>query len=832
MVTCRNCGKENPGEAQFCMSCGNALVEVTRAEVRKTVTILFCDVVSSTAMGERLDPESVRRVMEHYFGAMRAVIERHGGTVEKFIGDAVMAVFGVPFVHEDDALRAVRAATEMREAVEVLNREFERNAGVSLAHRIGINTGEVVAADSATGDRIVTGDAVNVAARLEQTAGSKEILLGEATYRLVRDAVDAEGIEPVQARGKAEPIAAFRLIGVVAGAVGVTRRLDAELVGRKSELRLLADAFDRSRRNRTCVLFTVLGPAGIGKSRVVQEFLSTIGENTHILRGRCLSYGDGITYWPIVEMITSAADLVETDAPEVSRAKIAALLDGIPEAHVITERLAQILGHAGTTASPEETFWSVRKLLEALARRAPLVVEFDDLEWAEPTLLDLVEHIANWSRDAPILLLCSTRPDLLDLRPNWGGGKMNAASILLEPLSESETAQLVANLVDGAPISVDAWGPIASGAEGNPLFIEQMVAMLIDDGVLTKTEEGWSVEQNLADVVVPPTIRALLDARLDLLDRDERAIIQRASIEGKIFHRGGVMALCDDPLKNAADRFLNALIRHDLVRPDEGAFGAEPAFRFRHLLIREAAYESLPKETRADLHERFASWLESVAGERLPELEEIIGHHLEQAVGHRRSLGPTNEHADAIARRAAGFLAKAGRRAADRGDSPGSSGLLRRAVDALPEDDDERPKLLCDLAWRLLDVSLLEADEAFTQAIEAARKTADRAIETRAALGQVHTRWTSDPQRTGTEEVRRQAEAAIEVLDATGDDFGSGLCVEHPVEHRVHADALRPVCGRARTRDHPRGASRRAGGARLNLGESLSCTALRSNTGA
>jgi class 3 adenylate cyclase/tetratricopeptide (TPR) repeat protein len=802
-----SCGRENPDDARFCMSCASPLLVAgteTR-EVRKTVTIVFCDVVGSTEMGERLDPEALRKVMARYFDQMRVAIERHGGTVEKFIGDAVMAVFGVPQVHEDDALRAVRAAADMREALEELNKELERDLGVHISNRIGINTGEVVAGDATTGDRIVTGDAVNTAARLEQAAGSNEVLLGEATYRLVRDAVDAEVVGHLDAKGKSAPLGAFRLLRVVAGAPGFARRLDAPIVGRRGELRLLADAFERAVRDKTCILFTVLGQAGVGKSRVVEEFASTIVAGAKVLRGRCLSYGDGITYWPIVEMITYAAELSDADLAEATLAKIAALLEDVAKAGMVAERLGQILGLAGAAASPEETFWAVRKLLESLARRAPLVVELDDLEWAEPTLLDLVEHVADWSKDVPILLLCSARPELLDARPGWGGGKMNATSILLEPLSEDETSELMANLTGGIPLTSEARDQIASVAEGNPLFVEQMIAMLIDDGVLSRTDDGWSMEGD-PSVSVPPTIQALLAARLDRLDPDERAVIERASIEGQVFHRDGVLALCDDPLHADADRYLRSLQRRDLIRPEQGA-SAEGAFRFRHLLIRDAVYAAVPKETRADLHERFAGWLEATTGERLSELAEIVGYHLEQAVEHRRALGPDDERGNELARRAAGLLAKAGNRAGARGDAAAGSSLLRRALAALPDDDEERPGILLNLGLRLRGVSLEQADEVFTRAIAAARAAGDRAIETRASLAQLAGRLSINPQDTRTDDLRREAETAIEVLGALGDEVGlayawptlmwvefmpmcygrAAVALEHAIEHAQRA---------------------------------------------
>jgi class 3 adenylate cyclase/tetratricopeptide (TPR) repeat protein len=689
VLICPNCGRENPEGSAFCNACGTSLAAEVVREVRKTVTVLFCDVAGSTAMGERLDPESLRRVMDRYFQAMRGPIERNGGTVEKFIGDAVMAVFGIPRVHEDDALRAVRAAAEMRRTLEDLNKELERDHAVSISNRIGVNTGEVVAADAASGDRLVTGDVVNTAARLEQAAGADETLLGEATYRLVRDAVDAEAAPPIDAKGKAEPVRAWRLVAVREGADGVARRRDAPMVGRQGELRLLTEAFDRAVRERACVLVTILGPAGVGKSRLVDEFLSAIPETT-LLRGRCLPYGEGITFWPIVEMLTWAAGLSEVDPPDEVLAKLRAVVEPSLDADTITQRLAHLLGLEGAQADPEETFWAVRKAFEALASRAPLVVDLDDLHWAEPTLLDLVEHVADWSRGSPIVLICSARPEFLDERPGWGGGKMNATSFLLEPLPEEETERLAQELLADTGAGRSLVERVAAASEGNPLFVEQMAAMITEDRLLGDEDPD-------AELAVPPTIQALLGARLDRLEPKERAVIERASIEGKVFHRGGVLALCDDELRASADQHLRSLVRRDLVRPDAPGVAGEDAFRFRHLLIRDAAYGSIPKETRAELHARFADWLERAATER-SELDEILAYHLDRSYSLRSELGPLDDATVAVGERVAELLSAAADRAAERGDTQAAAAMWQRAFELLPDADPRGPALVAAAA--------------------------------------------------------------------------------------------------------------------------------------
>jgi class 3 adenylate cyclase len=456
--------------------------------MRKTVTVVFCDVTGSTAIGERLDPESLRRVMSRYFAEMRNALERHGGTVEKFIGDAVMAVFGVPRLHEDDALRAVRAAGEMREAMRHLNKELERDHGVTLTARIGVNTGDVVTGDpaDATSETLVTGDAVNVAARLEQAASPGDVLIGSETLRLVRDAVVVEPVEPLELKGKSEPVPAFRLVEVTAGA-GVARRLDSPMIGRERQLAQLRQAFEAAAADRSCQLFTVLAPPGVGKSRLTQEFLAGIAGEATILRGRCLPYGDGITFFPVGEVVKDAVGLEDFDAPEEIERKICAVLDDADAC----ARLAQLFGVGGNDGTSEETLWAVRRFLEAVAQRDPLVVVFDDVQWGEPTFLDLIEHIADWSRDSPILVLVMARPELLDERPTWGGGKLNATSISLEPLSDAECGELIANLLGRTALPDEVRAHILAAAEGTPLFVEEMLAMLIDDGVLVREHGDW-----------------------------------------------------------------------------------------------------------------------------------------------------------------------------------------------------------------------------------------------------------------------------------------------------------------------------------------------------
>jgi class 3 adenylate cyclase/tetratricopeptide (TPR) repeat protein len=771
--TCPRCGFDNPDGFRFCGSCASPLEERSaRRDIRKTVTVVFTDVTGSTNLGDRLDPESMRHVMGRYFEAMKAVLERHGGTVEKFIGDAVMAVFGIPVVHEDDALRAARAAVEMGEALRELNKELERDRGVSIQTRTGVNTGEVVAGDSTTGQTLVTGDAVNVAARLQQAAQPGEILIGAPTYRLVRDAVAVGEARSIEAKGKTEPVRALPLIEVLPGLEGFQRRLDSPMVGRDRERRLVEEAFERAVSERTCHLFTILGSAGVGKSRLVEEALRGIGDRASMLRGRCLPYGEGITFWPVIAVVRDAAGIGEGDLPEAVRSKIAAIVEGEEQGELIGDRVAPIVGVDESGAPADEVFWAVRKLLEALARRTPLVVVFDDIQWGEPTFLDLVEHLADWSRDAPILMVCLARPDLLDRRPTWAGGKMNATSILLEPLTDGEAGALIQNLLGQTSFAESVRTRVLEAAEGNPLFVEQMVSMLIDEGLLERDDGHWVQVGELATLSVPPTIQALLAARLDRLQDEERAVIERASVVGKTFYLGAVAELAPLALRPHVGTHLMSLVRKELVRPDRSDFADEEAFRFRHILIRDAAYEAIPKESRAELHEAFAGWLTSTTGARAKEYEEIIGYHLEQACRYRTELGRLDEQTALLGQQAAHLLGTAGRRARAWGDVRAAANLLDRAARLLPEDSPERLALLPDLGQAVHDAGdFPRADAILTEAIERATRTGARTVEAYASVARASMRIWSQPEGA-TEEALEVADRSRGLFEELGDDLG------------------------------------------------------------
>ena len=737
VLACPSCGRENPEGFRFCGFCSTPLTPGEGREVRKLVTVVFCDVMGSTSLGERLDPESLRGVMSRYFDIARAALERHGGTVEKFIGDAVVAVFGVPVAHEDDALRAARAAFELRESIVELNEELERTWGAHLRIRIGINTGDVVAGDPASGQSFVSGDVVNVAARLEQGAQPDEILIGADTLPLLEGAVRVESVEPLSLRGKAQAVPAFRLLEVAAGAARVARRLDSPMVGRDIELQQLLDAFERARELSSCQIITVLGLAGVGKSRLTRELLSRLGDGPLVLAGSCLPYGEGITFWPVAEMVKHAAGIEDIDDSSTARDKIGRLLqkDG-DESLLIRDRVAAAIGITEAQGDIQETFWAIRRLFESLARDQPVVAVFEDVHWAESTLLDLIGYVAGFSHGRPILLLCTARPDLVEARPDWGGaGKV----VALSPLKEDEGAVLVQNLIGQATLPAQIRSRILDAAEGNPLFVEEMLKMLIDDGFLERNNGEWVATADLSRMSTPNTILALITARLDRLEQQERSVLQRASVIGRVFYWGAVTDLSPQPARTSVGARLQSLLRKELIQPEASPFAGDDAFRFSHILIRDAAYESMPKRTRADLHERFATWLEHVVGDRLPEYEEIVGYHLEQSFRYLSELGPIADRGLTIAERAATRLSQAGRRAFARGDMKAAAGLLSRAADLLPKADPTRVQLLPEIAEVLTQTGAwVEAESVLNEAIDAARIIGDSRSE---ALATVRVTW-------------------------------------------------------------------------------------------
>jgi class 3 adenylate cyclase len=657
-ASCAACGARLPSAtAKFCPECGTPIDAPERPrEKRKTVTLLFADVTGSTALGEQLDPEAYRSVMGRYFAVSREAVERHGGTVEKFVGDAVLAVFGVPEVREDDALRAVRAAAEVTTAIAALSEELTRGFGVSLSIRVGVNTGPVVVGTARAGGSFATGDAVNTAARLEQAAGPGEVLLGEGTYALVRDAVTAEEREPVTAKGKAEPVRAYRLTSVDRQAAGRARRSDAALVGRAVEARTLDDLFSRTLTTQRGHLVSVLGAPGIGKTRLVADFLQRVGDRAKVLRGRCVSYGQGITYWPLVQVLREAAGLQGDESSEVARHALSSLLRGSADDEEVVRLLLPLLGADGEPGDADQTAWAASRLLEQIALRAPVVVEVDDLHWAEPTLLDLLQRVTEETRDLPLLMVCQARPELLDTHPSWGHGSVNAVSLGLEPFDSEDTAASLASLL-GRGVPAQLVEAVAAWSGGNPLFVEEMTTHLVETGMLVHSPDdgGWLITGELTAANVPATVSALLAARLERLSSRERDLLEAVSVVGLEFTTAQARHLWrGDSTEDDTVDLLGALARRDLLRRDRS--GGADGWMFRHALIRETAYDGLPKADRSRLHAALAEHLTvtaSEAGSAGREQAAFVAHHLTRAAAYASEVAPQDPDTRTLADSAA-----------------------------------------------------------------------------------------------------------------------------------------------------------------------------------
>ena len=658
MLRCPGCGEENPDRFRLCGYCGTVLVaRLPAQEVRKTVTVVFCDLKGSTELGDRLDSEALREVLALYFSAMKPALERHGGTIEKYIGDAIMAVFGLPRMHEDDALRAVRAAAMMREALEDLNVTLRAQFGVTLENRTGINTGEVVTGDTGDSQRLATGDTVNVAARLEQAAPAGEVMIGESTYRLVRDAVEVAPVEPLELKGKPEPVPAYRLLSVAA-AVTSTGPASRPLVGRAREIAALDADFRRSVAGPEGRLITLFGEAGVGKSRLIEEFMNGLDDEATVLRGRCLSYGDGITFFPLAEVLRQAAGIVPEDSEEDAHIKLKSCFgEQLADA---TSRIESGIGLSQDLYGKDELFWGIRSVLEELARRKPLVVVFDDIHWAEPTFLDLIEDILDASLGVPLLLVCSARHELREDRPGFAAGRRTASQIDLAELSRTESGRVVRNLLGEASLPKPLEQRILGLAEGNPLFIEQMLSMLIDDGRLREQAGRW-VFSGTADVVsVPGNVSSLLGARLDRLRATELRVVESASVIGLEFSTSALSVLVGNGVaRTDLELALTGLCSKQLIRRAEP--GEANDFHFSHILVRDTAYARLLKRTRGRLHERFAAWFTGTVGSRLAEYEEIIGYHLEQSFRYRAELRPIDDDGRRLGAEASRHLSSAGR---------------------------------------------------------------------------------------------------------------------------------------------------------------------------
>ena len=703
-------------------------VRAPSAPQRKLATILFADLADSSGLAVALDPEALRALLQRYFDAASAAVARHGGVVEKFVGDAVMAVFGSPLAHEDDALRAARAAVELRDAVTRLDEDADGDFGVRLQVRIGLATGEVLAGGGA-GDPLATGPAVIVASRLQQEVRPGEIAVDELTRRLTAGAGSFATLGGIELRGW--PVQAFRLEELSPDAPALARRLDAPLVGRVNELTALRAALDAAVRERALKSVAVLGPPGIGKSRLTRELVDAVAADATVLRGRCDAYGEGTTFRPLREALGSTDD-------------VAAALEGEPEAEAIAARLEAVF-RTDTAVPVEEVPWAFRRYCETLAALRPVVLVLDDLHWAEPPLLDLLEYLAASAQDAPVLLVCIAREELVEERPAFPGV---GAALVLEPLSDDETTALADQLLPEAALDADTHDRLVAAAEGNPLFLEQLVAHVAETGLLEP----------------PETLRALLAARLDQLGPGERGVLERAAVVGRDFALADVTELLDASAAPTATAHLDVLARRGFIRHVGGT-----AFRFRHWLIHDAAYRAAPKELRAKLHERFADVLARRGAD-----DELIGYHLEHAYLLSTELAPADRHAQRLAEDAGRRLGAAGIRAWKRGEALTASNLLTRSAGLLPAEDEERRELLCELGIALSTAGeTARADKTLHEATEIAARASDRRIELRARI-ELAAAHLLDEQGSSAQQLFELADTAIPVFEGLGDNRSLG----------------------------------------------------------
>jgi class 3 adenylate cyclase/tetratricopeptide (TPR) repeat protein len=695
-VVCPSCGQENPEGFRLCGMCGTALVAETAParEERKVVTVLFCDLVGSTARAEGADPEDVRALLSAYHERVRHELERFGGTVEKFIGDAVVAVFGAPVVHEDDAERAVRAASAIR--------DWAREDG-EVEVRIAVNTGEAlvsVDARAEAGEAMVAGDVVNTAARLQGASPVNGILVGERTFYATERAIEYRPAEPVRAKGKAEPVPCWEalqarsLLGV-----DVDLRPARRLIGRQRELDQLWDALARARTVQESQLVTVIGVPGMGKSRLVQELSARVEAQPDLIRwrqGRSLPYGQGISFWALGEMVKAEAGILETDSTAVARTKLAAVVGRVcdsGETEWVEGELAPLVGLGDESASNpgrrDDAFAAWRRLLEGMAEERPSILVFEDLHWADDGLLDFVDALADWATDVPLLVVCTARPELLTRRPGWGGGKPNAATLSLTPLSEQETAELVHSILERAVLPADVQAAVLTRAGGNPLYAEEFARMVVERGP-DPTDE----------LPVPDSLQAVIAARLDALGREEKQLLQDAAVVGKVFWPG---AIVPEGTPGATDGALRALERKEFVRRERrSAVEGEQQYAFRHVLVRDVAYGQMPRADRAAKHEQVASWLESLP--RSEDVAELLAHHYLSAIEYSRAAGL---HVDPLAARARVALREAGRRAVGLNSFGTAFRFYEAAAELTPEDDPDWPLLALEhaLAGRFVDLS-------------------------------------------------------------------------------------------------------------------------------
>ncbi|HLA25069.1 MAG TPA: adenylate/guanylate cyclase domain-containing protein [bacterium] len=734
-MRCPTCGRDNPPDARFCSNCGSPLAAASSGtEERRLITALFADLAGFTGLAESLDPEDLRAVVARFYALIANEAQRFGGTTEKYAGDAALVIFGLPEVHEDDAERAVRAALAMGEALHGLNADLVREGRMPLAMRIGINTGEVVAdpRGGGLGEFHLAADAINVAARLQQHGRAGSILIGPRTERLVRGIVETRAVGPLELKGKAQPLEAWEVIGVRATRVqrGVPGR-QAPLIGRAEEMDLLLRLYDRVARERRPHLVTVLGAPGVGKSRLQQEFLallSALPDGPTIRKGRCLPFGDGLSFAPLAEILKQDAQIMEGDAAEAARGKLRAAIGQALSTDA--DRVAQALGFLIGLVFPgsevagfdpksarEEAFAAWRRYIVARAAAQPLVLVVEDVHWADEGLLDLLDYTMARLHETPALLLCLARLELLERRPQWGAGLRNAATINLEPLSETESRALIAALLDVDDLPESVRTDVITRAEGNPFFVEEIVRMLMEQGAIIEDGGRWRATAEITTVPLPDTVQGVIAARLDRLPDDEKRLLQQAAVVGRVFWAGTLRTLTSG---DGIERVLERLEGRDLVRERPvSTLAGDREYIFKHALTRDVAYATVPRAIRAPAHGRVAAWIEQVAAGRTDEVVDLLAHHWGQA---------------GDAARAVAYLLRAGDRArqvfANRRAVDAYSQALSLAGEAMPAA--ERADVRRRRGETLQVLGQYDAAQSdFEAALEAARSVGDRTMEAR-----------------------------------------------------------------------------------------------------
>lgn len=770
-MDCSACGRTNRDGARFCDECGRPVPDARGARtdggpVRKTVTVLFCDLVGSTAFGERVDAESNRDVLRRYHAMVQQVIDDHGGTVAKFVGDGVMAIFGVPEVAVDDADRAVGAGLDLQRGFAAIGEWAQQRFDTYLGLRVGINTGEVVIAD---GDADVVGDVLNTAARLEAACVPGEVLVGEETWRLTRGSIVYESLGRIDAKGKGTGVATFR-------AVDDAARPDESatpMIGRALELRRLRDVFDSAVETSRAHLVSVIGAPGVGKTRLASEFEQSLGTDAAVVVLR-LERAGGATFAPVADLLRAIAGvetLADTDGPDLGGMivdRLRSVVARLDDAERVSELLAGFLG-VGRDCSTEELFFAVRRLLEALGRERPVVVVVDDIQWAEPLFLDLLEYLSEWIGNTPAMVLALARPEIRDIRPKWAeGGRRESQVINLVGLDADATADLAARLIGADALPQDLVARLPDSTEGNPLFVGELMRMLVDDRVIVETDHGWQLRIDADAIDVPPTIQSMLSTRIERLPDDERRLVELASVVGSEFPLG-VVASIGSTEPGRLLPVLERLRRRELVEPTGNYWADEPVFRFHHVLVRDSAYRRLLKTSRAELHLRVASWMEMVASRAGGEQDLVVGYHLEQAHELRTQLHETGDETSAIGRRAAALLGAAAGSALERDDAAAAGTLFVRAIGCLEESDDNLPELLMRGCDSLLAVGdLAEARQLLNRLEE--RATHDERLGAWATTFRAQLSVLTDPD--GLEAAARDAADAAQRLVALEDPAG------------------------------------------------------------